>query len=258
MLKIVFLGLATSVLSVPTNHPFWELNPLVVNGTDANILDYPYVCSLRVLDRHNCGSSILNNYWLITAAHCSATSVQCGAQTISETGGNIYEVETLIRHEGYKSLAIIHDIAVVKVTERIEFGPTMQPVQLPPALYEVWGNWDAVAVLVGYGRDKTGAVIMTRLQEVELRVASNAYCCDIHTNLEVFATNICAGVPESGKGRCSGDSGGPLRELSSGYQVGIMSWSEKPCPIAPYPGVYTKVSHYCDWIYSKTGAVCVK
>lgn len=83
-------------------------------------------------------------------------------------------------------------------------------------------------------------------------------------------TNICGGIPEGGKGQCSGDSGGPL--LVDGVQVGIVSWSvrnsekfleaqsveivdsqEKPCTIAPYPGVYTGVSHYLDWIQKHSG-----
>lgn len=63
--------------------------------------------------------------------------------------------------------------------------------------------------------------------------------------------------------------GGPL--LVDGVQVGIVSWSVKPCTIAPYPGkrlnavsfffinhfaasgVYTGVSHYIDWIIKTTG-----
>jgi secreted trypsin-like serine protease len=35
--------------------------------------------------------------------------------------------------------------------------------------------------------------------------------------------------------------------------VGIVSWSIKPCAVAPYPGVYTDVSKYIDWIKGHTG-----
>jgi len=45
-----------------------------------------------------------------------------------------------------------------------------------------------------------------------------------------------------------GDSGGPL--FVDGQQVGIVSWSYKPCTVAPYPGVYTEVAWYVDWINS--------
>lgn len=33
--------------------------------------------------------------------------------------------------------------------------------------------------------------------------------------------------------------------------MGIVSWSVKPCTIAPYPGVFTKVAEYVNWIKSK-------
>lgn len=49
-----------------------------------------------------------------------------------------------------------------------------------------------------------------------------------------------------------GDSGGPL--TVDGVQVGIVSWSKKPCGSAPYPGVFTQVSFYRDWIRKYTGA----
>lgn len=45
-------------------------------------------------------------------------------------------------------------------------------------------------------------------------------------------------------------SGGPL--LVNGIEVGIVSWSVKPCAVAPYPGVYTQVSYYREWIRQVT------
>ena len=45
--------------------------------------------------------------------------------------------------------------------------------------------------------------------------------------------------------------GGPL--LVNGVQIGVVSWSVKPCAIAPFPGVYTDVTHFIDWIQEKTG-----
>lgn len=99
---------------------------------------------------------------------------------------------------------------------------------------------------------QSGGSIQNRLQEVDLFVVSNADCKRLH-QFDIYDTNLCAGIEEGGKGQCSGDSGGPLT-LVNGWQVGIVSWSMKPCTIAPYPGVYTKVSHYIDWIEGKIGS----
>jgi secreted trypsin-like serine protease len=45
----------------------------------------------------------------------------------------------------------------------------------------------------------------------------------------------------------TGDSGGPILD-DAGVQVGIVSWSKKPCGILGYPGVYARVSAEFDWI----------
>jgi trypsin len=45
---------------------FVEISPKVVNGTDANIAEFPFMASLRRNNRHSCGATILNEYWLLT------------------------------------------------------------------------------------------------------------------------------------------------------------------------------------------------
>lgn len=48
-------------------------------------------------------------------------------------------------------------------------------------------------------------------------------------------------------GKCpQGDSGGPL--VVNGEQVGVVSFSQKPCGLRGYPGVFTKVARYVSWI----------
>lgn len=63
------------------------------------------------------------------------------------------------------------------------------------------------------------------------------------------ATMLCAGYETGGKDSCQGDSGGPLFFKQEGKFVlqGIVSWGAF-CALPHYPGVYTRVSAYIDWI----------
>jgi len=40
----------------------------------------------------------------------------------------------------------------------------------------------------------------------------------------------------------------------NGVQVGIISWSIKPCASPGHPGVSTAITHYIDWIQEKIGS----
>ncbi|KAF4514269.1 UNVERIFIED_CONTAM: hypothetical protein B566_EDAN018537 [Ephemera danica] len=122
------------------------------------------------------------------------------------------------------------------------------PAILPKQSQETPGG--SPATLTGWGLPYTGGSVMQMLQEVDYWIIGDKECQNAHTSYTVFETNICAYYPGGGKGQCSGDSGGPL--FVDGVQVGVVSWSEKPCTITPYPGVFTEVSAYIDWIHTHT------
>ncbi|XP_037952058.1 chymotrypsin-2-like [Teleopsis dalmanni] len=228
----------------------------VVNGTDSDITKYPFMVSLRgSTGSHSCGSSIISSRYILTAAHCvvgktaASISIQYSVTDINKSGPNIASVKRIIVHSGYNPAAnYAHDIALLELYGELSFNyRTLAPVTLPEAGFEIPQVPEgAPGVLTGWGLNATGGVVQNHLQEVNLKIYSDDECATRH-NFKTNENQICGGVDEGGKGQCSGDSGGPLL-LDGQVQLGIVSWSIKPCTVAPYPGVYTKVSHYIDWI----------
>merc|ERR1712228_727277 len=69
---------------------------------------------------------------------------------------------------------------------------------------------------------------------------------------------FCAGYLAGGIDSCQGDSGGPLVIAQQSQKsadkrfvlIGITSWGVG-CAAPNFPGVYTKVANYADWIHDK-------
>ncbi|XP_058121068.1 chymotrypsin-2-like [Anopheles ziemanni] len=230
----------------------------IVNGTDASILDFPFMISLRSRTGiHSCGGSILSELWILTAAHCVTSispvqTVQVGRTNLSvNVDESVYSIEQSILHPEYDTRnSYINDIALLKLARPLTLSDRVYPIRLPHNMLEVEDDPNDLEVtLIGWGLNVTFGVSPTTLQRIEYYVVPNEECKAIHTNT-IHPSQICAAYPGGGKGQCSGDSGGPL--LHHGVQVGIVSWSIKPCASAPYPGVMTKVSHYLDFIREHT------
>ncbi|XP_053686664.1 glandular kallikrein, prostatic-like [Sabethes cyaneus] len=247
--SIRFVGPSSE--SAPTND-----GQRIINGTETTIEEYPFMASVRKSDgTFYCGGTILSRNWIMTSAACVSLNIrptiQVGRTNISEEfDESVFQVERLIRHPNFTNSiydSYTYDIALLKLERPLEFSESIQPVKLPKPYFEV-DDADLGVTLVGWGEIEDGT-LQDILRKVDYYVVPNEQCADIHS-YKIFPTQICAAYPGGGKGQCNGDGGGPL--LHHGIQVGIGSWSIKPCGIAPYPGVLTKVSHYLDFIYQHT------
>lgn len=79
MRTLLVLSLAfAAALAAPTQ----EKTPLIVGGVNALPGEFPYIVSIQwvILGRstHVCGGSILNNIWVLSAAHCFTETPSSG------------------------------------------------------------------------------------------------------------------------------------------------------------------------------------
>uniref|UniRef100_W8BNY9 Trypsin-1 n=2 Tax=Ceratitis capitata TaxID=7213 RepID=W8BNY9_CERCA len=254
-ISLIFYSLILFISIIYRSDGFYSR---IVNGSQANEGEFPFVVSLRRASdgRHKCGASLLNRVWALTAAHCvvkarpEQLNIQYGSNELLAHSNKVSNVSKIIVHENYQPGNLyMNDIALLRLQTPIKFSAKVRAVHLPAAQQE---TPEALpAVLLGWGLNVTGGVIQKYLQKVHIQTFSDEECSKRH-DTELHATTICAGVPEGGRGQCSGDSGGPL--MVNGQQIGIVSWSRKPCAAAPYPGVFTEVSAYVDWMGQMIGS----
>lgn len=87
-------------------------------------------------------------------------------------------------------------------------------------------------------------------------VISNDECKQDYANFRTTVIDnrvLCAGYTQGGTDACQGDSGGPLMWAKVDgnniifYLIGVVSYGYK-CAEAGYPGVYTRITSFTDWI----------
>lgn len=86
-------------------------------------------------------------------------------------------------------------------------------------------------------------------QRLTIKVTDPKTCVDKFAtrNINIGSSQICAGG-EFIKDSCDGDSGGPLmRQGNVWYLEGVVSYG-RGCGLENWPGVYTRVRNYMDWI----------
>ena len=239
----------------------------IVGGENADIQDYPYQAALLYSsggwNYAYCGASIINEYWILTAAHCvegesaSNTVVRIGSDNLYAQGGSSYDADEIIIHNDYNSNTMNNDIALIKLENPISFNNSRNSVLLMCENQVDLGVQDAgeISWVTGWG-DTEGTTNSSQLQVVAVPITTES---DYGWG-QIDADMIMAGYEDGGYDSCQGDSGGPMVVLAADgetyLQCGIVSWGSG-CADPDYPGVYTRVSYFIDWICENTdGAVC--
>uniref|UniRef100_A0A8B9R6V3 Peptidase S1 domain-containing protein n=1 Tax=Astyanax mexicanus TaxID=7994 RepID=A0A8B9R6V3_ASTMX len=218
---------------------------------------WPWQVSIQSLGSHFCGGSLINNNWILSAAHCfqstpAGLSVFLGKQSLqtSELNSLTITVAQIINHPSYVSSTHDNDIALLQLSSSVTFSDYIQPVCLAAA-GSTLGSGTLVWV-TGWGDiSSDGKCFAT---SVELPIVSNTACTSAYGSGSITSNMMCAGLSQGGKDSCQGDSGGPLviKQSTGWTQAGIVSFGYG-CALPKIPGVYARVSEYQNWINSRIG-----
>uniref|UniRef100_A0A336LL72 CSON013639 protein n=1 Tax=Culicoides sonorensis TaxID=179676 RepID=A0A336LL72_CULSO len=247
----LFICLLLSALAFAKAHPFNR----VVGGIDTSPHEFPYQISIQYNGGHICGGSILNENFIVTAAHCAKpanqTKIIAGAHNLKKLNGNeqVRQVKQFINHEAYSNGVGPYDIALIELVEPLVFNRYVNAVSLPKE-----GEYpEGKAIVSGWGSTSTDffPIFPDILQKAILPIHTEKECFKLWADSGVYdKSNVCAGELDGSNSVCSGDSGGPLvlKEKNTFTLVGVVSWGRIPCGARDRPGVFTRVSSYIDWI----------
>jgi len=178
---------------------------------------------------------------------------------VSGTGNVEYDYASGRIHPDYNEENVSNDIAIFELSQLVPSSVTpvkLRQTPLPSTTQSL--------TVIGFGdTDPLESVseTSTYLREVDLNYVSAGQCSHSFGGswwgggIGISDGMLCAYNP--GKDSCGGDSGGPLLLKGSSSSssssddddelVGLVSWGIS-CADDEYPGVYTRISYYYDWI----------
>ncbi|XP_035623102.1 coagulation factor X [Oncorhynchus keta] len=236
-------------------------NTRIVNGEECPPGECPWQAFLvNHEDRGFCGGTILNKYFILTAAHCMNQTrsfyVVLGEFDTEVKDGReaIHQVEQVFIHRSYISTTYHNDISLVMLKDPIKFTQFILPACLPERDFAekvLMKQHDGL--VSGFGRVGEAKQPSTILLRLTVPYVPRATCLQSSQH-KISNRMFCAGYDKEKKDACQGDSGGPhvTRYRDTWFVTGVVSWGEGCAREGKY-GIYTQVSKYIDWIRAVMG-----
>merc|ERR1712088_946178 len=198
----------------------------IVGGHEAEEHQWTWQVALFIDDAWFCGGSLINENYVLTAAHCvdgaSYFDIMAGAHNVrASSEPNRVEVTSYNgwTHPLWNSNDLSGDLALIELPSPMPMNDYISASCLPAT-----GETPAVGspvTVTGWGKPSDTA---------------------------------------GGRGSCNGDSGGPLVQKAGGKaagdkwtQVGIVSFGASAGCEVGMPAGFTRTEYYLDWIKSETG-----
>ncbi|KAI5642735.1 trypsin domain-containing protein [Phthorimaea operculella] len=234
----------------------------IVGGSSAALGQYPHLGGIVITLEYDdwdelsvCGSSLLTNTKLVTAAHCwwdgrnqaMMFTVVLGSTTIF-SGGTRFDTTDIQVHGFYNPDSLENDVAIVTIPW-VNYNANIRNIPLASGsdLYVGQSAWAA-----GFGAQedgKGGWITQSQtLHHVQIQVISNAECAEYFTD-SVKPSTLCIDGSDR-RSTCGGDSGGPL-QIPGPVLIGITSFGYRFGCQQGWPAGFARVTSFESWIRAR-------
>lgn len=200
---------------------------------------FPFINTSRRLTLHFCGGTLLNRFWVLTAAHCWNSTLKLQVW-LSHSGIDMIEspVSQFVAHPDYNEEEHINDIALLLLENSVDITDFVKYVKIPtPKRNNAPKDYCSKGLLKTWGETQY-PIANEKLQCTNVTIIDSRFC-----NSKNPEKIIC--VNSSTTDICVGDTGGPLM-CSTNIQIGIVPWSSNVCE--PSHRAFIRIDEYLDFI----------
>lgn len=200
----------------------------IFGGTKTGLNEFPWTALLGYKNGNKpvdfqCGGSLINNRYVVTAAHCifnaltlvrlgewdTSQEIDCDRSLINEQHCAPkpidIKISEKISHENYRRIrsSLNDDIALLRLESQVTFNEYIMPVCMSPEIKSYTGK---VLTVVGFGRSEYSGNQNNDIKlKVEIPAIFNEHCDQAYakTGIKLTSKQICAGG-QKGKDSCKG------------------------------------------------------
>ncbi|XP_072024525.1 ovochymase-like [Amphiura filiformis] len=236
----------------------------IVGGKISKHGQSPWMAMLwsNALRRPACGGILLNQRWVVTAAHCfndpsvlnmsdtESFEIRLGEQSTTQEDGTEVTIHAkkVIINPNFVERTYDSDIALLKLRQPVPYTDYISPLCLPNEIQaQALVRAGQSGFVSGWGDIVDGGTYSRDLKRVRVSIVDYIDCVNAYNAYTVTSNMFCAEAID--RDSCDGDSGGPfaIQDGSQWYLIGLVSWG-LGCADPRYPGVYTKVQRFTQWI----------